>query len=408
MSEYLTMEKEFITLYDLQSRLKEGVERLFPSKIWLRAEISAVKARVGGHCYMELSQSDENGIVAKAQAVVWSSKYRFIAPYFESVTGSPLREGMLVLVQVQVNFSQLYGLSLVVNDIDPAFSLGEQEKQRRLTLERLEKEGLVDMQQGLEMSGLPYMIAVISAADAAGYRDFMRHLHENEYGFVYHTDLFPALMQGADSPGSIIAAMDAVMESGREYDAVAIIRGGGARLDMACYDDYDLAAHIAQFPVPVFTAIGHDQDTHVADMVAFMSVKTPTALADEFVSAYADEDARLQSYADRLRLSASGRLYQEENRLQAIRHGVASAFQKKIMSMENHLALLETRMRSSDPREILKKGYVLALDGAGTVLKSAAGKKKGDKVALLMADGRLDCTVDSVEPGTCGLERKIN
>ena len=127
------MEKEFITLYDLQSRLKEGVERLFPSKIWLRAEISAVKARVGGHCYMELSQSDENGIVAKAQAVVWSSKYRFIAPYFESVTGSPLREGMLVLVQVQVNFSQLYGLSLVVNDIDPAFSLGEQEKQRRLT-----------------------------------------------------------------------------------------------------------------------------------------------------------------------------------------------------------------------------------------------------------------------------------
>ena len=408
MSEYLTMEKEFITLYDLQSRLKEGVERLFPSKIWLRAEISAVKARVGGHCYMELSQSDENGIVAKAQAVVWSSKYRFIAPYFESVTGSPLREGMLVLVQVQVNFSQLYGLSLVVNDIDPAFSLGEQEKQRRLTLERLEKEGLVDMQQGLEMSGLPYMIAVISAADAAGYRDFMRHLHENEYGFVYHTDLFPALMQGADSPGSIIAAMDAVMESGREYDAVAIIRGGGARLDMACYDDYDLAAHIAQFPVPVFTAIGHDQDTHVADMVAFMSVKAPTALADEFVSAYADEDARLQSYADRLRLSASGRLYQEENRLQAIRHGVAAAFQKKIMSMENHLALLETRMRSSDPREILKKGYVLALDGAGTVLKSAAGKKKGDKVALLMADGRLDCTVDAVEPGTCGLERTIN
>ena len=324
------------------------------------------------------------------------------------MTGSPLREGMLVLIQVQVNFSQLYGLSLVVNDIDPAFSLGEQEKQRRLTLERLEKEGLVDMQQGLEMSGLPYMIAVISAADAAGYRDFMRHLHENEYGFVYHTDLFPALMQGADSPGSIIAAMDAVMESGREYDAVAIIRGGGARLDLACYDDYDLAAHIAQFPVPVFTAIGHDQDTHVADMVAFMSVKTPTALADEFVSAYADEDARLQSYADRLRLSASGRLYQEENRLQAIWHGVAAAFQNKIMSMENHLALLETRMRSSDPREILKKGYVLALDGAGTVLKSAAGKKKGDKVALLMADGRLDCTVDSVEPGTCGLERKIN
>lgn len=391
------MGKEFITLLELQSRLKEGIERLFPSRVWLRAEIGAVKARVGGHCYMELLQSGENGIEAKVQAVVWSSKYRFIAPYFESVTGSPLSEGMLVLVHVQVNYSQLYGLSLVVDDIDPGFSLGEQEKQRRLTVERLEKEGLVDMQQGLELARLPYMIAVISASDAAGYRDFMRHLHENEYGFAFRTDLYPALMQGAGSPASIISALDAVADSGKGYDAVAVIRGGGAKLDLACYDDYDLAAHIAQFPVPVFTAIGHDQDTHVADMVAFMSVKTPTALADEFVSMYADEDAFLVSFGDRLRLAASGRLYREESRLQVLYHGMSAAFSKKIMSMEGRLDLMEARLKASDPRSILKKGYVLAVDSAGAVLRSAAGKRPGDRVSLLMKDGRLDCTVDSVE-----------
>ena len=391
------MGREFITLLELQSRLKEGIERLFPSRVWLRAEIGAVKARVGGHCYMELLQSGADGIEAKVQAVVWSSKYRFIAPYFESVTGSPLSEGMLVLVHVQVNYSQLYGLSLVVDDIDPGFSLGEQEKQRRLTVERLEKEGLVDMQQGLELARLPYMIAVISASDAAGYRDFMRHLHENEYGFAFRTDLYPALMQGAGSPASIISALDAVADSGKGYDAVAVIRGGGAKLDLACYDDYDLAAHIAQFPVPVFTAIGHDQDTHVADMVAFMSVKTPTALADEFVSMYADEDAFLVSFGDRLRLAASGRLYREESRLQVLYHGMSAAFSKKIMSMEGRLDLMEARLKASDPRSILKKGYVLAVDSAGAVLRSAAGKRPGDRVSLLMKDGRLDCTVDSVE-----------
>ena len=226
------MEKEFITLYELQSGLKEGIERLYPSRLWLKAEISALKARPGGHCYMELSQSDDSGIVAKAQAVIWSSRYRFIAPYFESVTGSPLREGMLVLIQVQVNFSQLYGLSLVVNDIDPDFSTGEQERLKRETLERLRREGLADMQKGLGMPAIPYRIAVISAPDAAGYRDFMRHLHENEYGFVFHTDLFPALMQGSGSPSSIMDALDRVASARDPYEVVAILRGGGAKLDL--------------------------------------------------------------------------------------------------------------------------------------------------------------------------------
>ena len=191
------MEKEIFDLFDLQQKLKKGIECLFPKHIWVRAEVSAVKARYGGHCYLELSQSDENGLVAKISAVIWSSKYRFIAPYFESVTGSPISEGMVVLVEVQVNYSELYGLSLVINDIDPEYSLGAKELERQKTMERLRSEGLMDLQEGLEMPALPYRLAVISAEDAAGYRDFMRHLHENPYGFGFETVLFPAIRANA-------------------------------------------------------------------------------------------------------------------------------------------------------------------------------------------------------------------
>ena len=306
------MEKDIVDLYELQTRLKDGVERTFPGKVWLKAEISAVKARPGGHCYLELSQSDGGGLVAKAQAIVWASKYRILAPFFESVAGSPISEGMLVLVRVQVNFSQLYGLSLIIDDIDPSWSLGEKEKERLRTIARLKEEGLMDLQKELALPSLPYRLAVISAGDAAGYRDFMRHLHENDYGFVFSTELFPALMQGAGAAASISAAIDEVSASGREFDALLILRGGGARLDLACYDDYGLASHIARCPIPVLTAVGHDQDVHVCDMVAWTSVKTPTALADWFIDIYAGEDAMLQSFASRL----------------------AMAFQNKISAME--------------------------------------------------------------------------
>lgn len=368
------MGKEIIDLYGLQSRLKDGIEHIFPTKVWLKAEISAVKARPGGHCYMELSQSGDDGLVAKAQAVIWASRYRFIAPFFESVTGARIEEGMLVLVRVQVNFSQLYGLTLVIDDIDPDFSLGEKEKMRQQTLARLKEEGLMDMQQRLSLPRRPYRLAVISAPDAAGYRDFMRHLHENEYGYAFDTDLYQALMQGAGAADSIVSAIDGALSSAIRYDAVLILRGGGAKLDLACYDDYVLASHIARCPVPVLTAVGHDQDVHICDMVAWASVKTPTALADTFIGICSREEAMLLSYGTRLRL----------------------AFSAKISAMESRVRLLEARINGADPRNILKRGYVIALDGSGKVMKGVSGRRPGDKVTLMYHDGSLGCTVDSV------------
>lgn len=398
------MEKDFIDLFMLQSRLKEGVESLFPKRIWLKAEVSAVKARPGGHCYMELSQSDETGLVAKASAIIWSSRYRFIAPYFESVTGSCIREGMAVLVEVQVTFSQLYGLSLIINDIDPEFSLGAKELERQKTIERLNSEGLMDMQKSLSLPLLPYDLAVISASDAAGYRDFMRHIDENPYGFRFNIELFPALMQGADCPLSIIEALDAVLESGNDYDAVLILRGGGSKLDLACFDDYELSAVIAQYPLPVLTAIGHDQDFHVCDMVAYEFVKTPTALADYILGIYEDEDERLSSFLTRVRLAFSSRISGMETALGRLGDRITGGYSMKISLMDSKVALLQTRIAASDPRRIMERGFALAVDSAGLVLKGAVGKKAGDRVSVMFSDGTLDCTVDrvSVRPGQDG------
>ena len=390
------MGNDCIDLLELQQRLKVGVESLFPNRIWVKAEVSAVKARNGGHFYLELSQSDETGLKAKANAVIWSSKYRFISPYFESVTGSPVQEGMVILVQVQVSYSELYGFSLVINDIDPEFSLGVKELEKQKTIERLQKEGLMGLQKELELPLLPYRLAVVSAEDAAGYRDFMRHIEENPYGFKVHTTLFPALMQGADCPSSIVSAMDSIMADGSDWDAVLILRGGGAKLDLACYDDYQLAAVIAQYPVPVLTAIGHDQDFHVCDMVAHEYLKTPTALADFILDIYEGEDERISTCESRIRLAVTNRLYREEALLDSLASRVKGGFQLKISAMEAVLQVLQTRIEAADPRRILERGFALAVDADGVVLKGAAGRLPGDKVSVMFADGTLDCTVVDV------------
>ena len=390
------MEKEFIDLYELQNRLKKGIELLFPNRIWLKAEISAVKARSGGHCYIELSQSDSKGLVAKASAIIWSSKYRFIAPYIESVTGSPLTEGMTVLMEVQANYSELYGFSLIVNDVDPEFSLGVKELERQKTIERLTKEGIMDLQKEHALPALPYRLAVISAEDAAGYRDFMRHIAENPYGFTLATELYPALMQGADCPSSIIAAMDAVLGSGLQYDAVLILRGGGSKLDLACFDDYDLAAAIAQYPLPVLTAIGHDQDYHICDMVAHEYVKTPTALADFILEMYENEDARISSYVTRIRLAFSNRILQMESSVDRLQSRVRNGYAMKLSMMESALQVLQTRINAADPRKIMERGYALAVDAKGVVMKSVRGCSPGDKISVMFADGTINAEVKEI------------
>lgn len=369
------MEKNVIDLFTLQTEVRQSLESSFPARVWVRAEVSAVKVRGGGHCYLELSQSDESGLVAKASAIIWASRYRVLGPYFESVAGSPLQPGITVLLRVQVNYSQLYGFSLIVDDIDAVCSLGEKEKERLATIERLKKEGLMDRQKTLELPALPYRLAVVSSPDAAGYRDFERHLKGNAYGFVLETVLYEAVMQGASAPESISDALKAAASAEKPFDAVLVLRGGGSNLDLSCFDDYRLASAIATCPVPILTAVGHDQDFHICDMVAWRYVKTPTALADTFIEIYADEDQYISSFAGRLK----------------------TAFLNKISLMGSLVDVLESRIAGADPRRILSRGYALVVDDGGVVMKNAAGHSAGDNVKVMFADGTLDCRVTGIQ-----------
>ena len=367
------MEMEYIDLFTLQSRLKLGLEDLFPDRIWVRAEIASVSVKANGHCYLDLSQNDGNGIAARAKAVIWRSKYYQLNQFFVAATGSSLQAGMSVLVRVQVTYSELYGLTLTVDDLDPQFTLGEQEMEKRRTIARLEAEGLLERQKALTPAALPYALAVVTARDAAGYGDFSRHLHSNAFGFVFRTDLYEATMQGPTAPESIVDALDRIESAGTAYDAVLILRGGGSVLDLSCIDDYGLCWRIAQCTVPVYTAIGHDRDRHVADMVAFSSVKTPTALADLFLDCYMAEDERISGFGSRLRL----------------------AFINKVNALSSRVDLLAARSKAADPRAILRRGYLLAADARGRVLKSAAAAVPGDSISLMFSDGTLDCEVKS-------------
>ncbi len=364
-------EGTYIDLFTLQENIREGLEDLFPDKLWIKAEVSSIQVKANGHCYMDLCQSGQSGIVAKAKAVIWRSRYTVLSRYFQQATGIEISVGMSVLVRAQVSYSELYGLTLTIDDIDADVTLGEQERIRRETIEKLEKEGLLRKQESLELAPLPYYLAVISAPDAAGFGDFSRHLQENEYGFAFCVDLFEAVMQGAQAPESISDALEEVQASSRKYDAVLILRGGGSNFDLSCFDDYGLCFNIANCPLPVFTAIGHDKDHHVADMVAYASVKTPTALADEFLDCFIAEDERISSFTSRLRL----------------------AFNAKISAMESKVELLQARIAAADPRTVLSRGYTLVTDQAGVVLKSAGGLSAGDKVKIFFADGKVTAAI---------------
>lgn len=367
------MDKEFIDLYALQALMKEGIESLFPGRVWVKAEISSVNVKTNGHCYLELSQNDESGTIAKAKAVIWRSKYYQINSFLVAATGSSLKVGMSLLARVQVTYSELYGLTLTIDEVDPQLTIGQRELEKRQTIEKLTKEGLMTRQQGLELPLLPYALAVISARDAAGLGDFKHHLLDNEYGFAFRLDLYEATMQGAGAPASIVVAIESIQQSEVAYDAVLIMRGGGSELDLACFDDYEMAKAIALCPVPVFTAIGHDKDYHVADMVAHVYVKTPTALADLFLDCFMSEDERLASFSQRLKL----------------------AFVNKVNAMSSKVDLLASRIAGADPRCILSRGYALVADGEGRVRKSASAFSEGDKLSVLFADGRLDCIIET-------------
>jgi exodeoxyribonuclease VII large subunit len=269
-----------LTLFELNQRIKDVLCEAIPGTVWVVAEISELKENRNGHCYLELVEKQGTEIVARARATVWSYTYRILKPYFETITGQFFSCGIKILVQVAVEFHPAYGFSLNIKDIDPAYTMGDMLLQRKEIIDRLHSEGIFDMNKELPLPLVPQNIAVISSATAAGYQDFINQLETNHRGFKFYHRLFEAYMQGSGAVPSIIAALERVFQYDDFFDAVVIIRGGGAVADLSIFDNYDLAFYITQFPLPVITGIGHEKDDSIADMVAHTRLKTPTAVAE--------------------------------------------------------------------------------------------------------------------------------
>lgn len=435
-----------IGLAELLSRVKKSLSAAFPQRYWVRAEVRAVSGKPGGHCYLDLADKGADGVMnAQARGIIWASSWRILRPYFVRETGRELAAGMNVLIHVQVNFSELYSLSLVIDDIDPSFTVGELELVRQRTIARLREEGMMDMNSTLEIPALPRRFAVISSATAAGYGDFCRHLTENGYGFRFSLRLYGAPMQGTEAPSGIVDALDRILADvnggGEVFDAVMILRGGGSVADLSCFDDYELCANIAQYPLPVMTAVGHDRDYHVCDMVAAVSVKTPTALADYLIELFVAQDEMLLSLASRLAVSLKGRMASENARMESFRLRVVSAVKSRLsvegarmesfrlrtasavksrlsaegvrveslrqralsavrarFAMESSkVDLLEMRCSRNNPEQLMKSGYSLVRKG-GKVLSSVSGVEAGDEMEVMLRDGVLKCSVKEVTP----------
>ncbi|MFQ3212981.1 MAG: exodeoxyribonuclease VII large subunit [Marivirga sp.] len=372
---------EHISLADLNLLIKDTLDNTLAPSYWVVAEIAEMRSNHSGHCYLEfIEKAEESGQVkAKIRATIWSYTYRNVSAWFQSITGEPLRSGLTVLANVQVQFHEVYGMSLNVKDIDPNFTLGERAKKKQEIIQQLQQDGIFEMNKALVLPLVPQRIAIISSETAAGYGDFINQIRHNDFGYKVHTQLFQASMQGDKAPESIINAMLNIHEQIKDFDAVIIIRGGGAQVDLDCFDHYDLAAHIAQFPLPVFTGIGHERDETIADLVAHTSLKTPTAVAefilrgmrtyDENISSTLDQilsaadrkieqaNHTLQNYNHQLSRLITQRLNQSAQKLDRLEQKLQYIAKKPIQQADNTLNILEKTFSLIDPAHVFSKGY---------------------------------------------------
>ncbi len=291
-----------LTLSRLNFRIKESVNDSFPENFWITAEISEISTNPTGHCYLELIEKEENGdrIIARMRATIWAYTFRMLKPYFENTSGYKLTAGIKILVNGNVTFHEVYGLSLNIKDIDPTYTLGDFARKRIEIINRLTAEGVIDMNKQLQLPMIPQRIAIISSETAAGYGDFMNTLNNNIFNFVFKTTLFSAVMQGDKAVESIIHSLDNIYMHEDQFDVAVLIRGGGAQADLECFNNYDLAYHITQFPIPVLTGIGHERDETITDLVANHKLKTPTAVAEFLIDMLAAFLEDLQMYEQRL------------------------------------------------------------------------------------------------------------
>ena len=384
------MNDQQLSLFELQRQVKGSLDATFAMPVWVKAEISEMTVNRSGHCYLDLveTESGTDTVIARCRATIWSYTFRMLKPYFETTTGQTFTEGLKVLLQAKVEYHEVYGFSLNIRDIDPVYTLGDLARQRREIIRRLQEDGVFEMNKELDLPLVPQRIAVISSPTAAGLQDFLDQLHNNQHQFVFYSKLFPAVMQGNEAPRSIMNALDLIYEYEDLFDAVVIIRGGGAQLDLACFDQYELAFHVAQFPLPVITGIGHDKDDTVIDLVAHTRMKTPTAVAEFLIGGalrfsqelkelekhftelvnnqLEDNKDRLNEAVDQLNELVNQMIVAQQNRLNIARIQLANRSAAFLKNQQTDLKRLVVGTQNITGKFVTRQNHLL--DQSGTKL----------------------------------------
>jgi exodeoxyribonuclease VII large subunit len=407
---------EKLSLTDLQQVIKDSLYMALPDFYWVTAEISEIKVNYTGHCYLELieKQPDEKNVKSRVRAVIWGNRYRFLSSFFKDAAGESLMEGMKILVRIKIEYHELYGLSLVISDIDPSYTIGEMALKRQMIIRRLEEEGVISMNRELGFPLLPQRIAVISSGNAAGYGDFISHLKGNGYKYIFYTALFETVMQGTETEQSVISALDRIADNHGLFDVVAIIRGGGSQSDLSWFDNYNIAFHVTQFPIPVITGIGHEKDLSVTDLVASQALRTPTAVADFLIGQTANAEAGLNEMIVEINEITRSAIDENRSHIESLRIKMISAAGtiasgKKLMvdrlsgdlvkgtvnlleKIKTRMSVLESTLGILDPENVLRRGYsITTLDGR--LIKSVAEVGADDIIDTRLNDGMINSKV---------------
>lgn len=385
--------------------------------MWIKAEITQI-SQSRGHFYIDLVQKEENSdaIIAQSQAILWERDYKRLRRKIGKSLEHLLKEGLEVLFHAKVDFHERYGFKLIVEDINPAFTLGQLEIKRQATIQKLEQLFLLKKNKSKKLPTVLQRIAVISSETAAGLQDYLEQLKENAYGYQIKNKLFPAAVQGVFVERDMLRQLTKINQQKDQFDAVIIIRGGGAKLDLAAFDSFALCKIVAQFPLPVLTGIGHDVDETVLDMVAHTSLKTPTAVADFMLNRalyfeseiqekgfqikqlaqrlLKDNQLQLQQHQQLIQYKAQLQLQSAEQLLnyieQEIPKLVGQTFKKETQQIEN----LEKMVQLLSPETALQRGFSITMQN-GKVLRSVKEVEIGAEMLTKLQDGELKSVAKS-------------
>lgn len=406
-----------LSLFELNETIKKTLDKHLEPSYWIVAEIGEMRTHQSGHCYLELIEKQEDKVIAKMRGTIWAYTYRNLSTWFENITGQPIKRGLKILCLVQVQFHELYGLSLNIKDIDATFTLGERARKRQETIIQLKEDGVYDLNKQLMLPVVTQHLAVISSPSAAGFGDFTDQLENNARGYGFNIKLFKALMQGEKAAESIIDALLSISEKENVYDAVVIIRGGGSQIDLDCFDNYDLAAHVAQFPLPILTGIGHDRDETITDLVAHTRLKTPTAVAEFLINGMMAYEDHLDMIFSKIHQIVTSTIHSNRQQLSGLRHRLSSAstrllekqyfnlqlIQKQLNTLpfnginanRQKIEALEKAIELLNPENIFKRGYSFTTVEGKPV--STDTVKTGDKIKTYTNDLVITSEIEQIQ-----------